>query len=201
LDKHGNSHLQRSWNKYGENSFRFEIVEELPTSQLQSVEQQYLDWCKAISEWSYNIGYDAECSSRGRKFTPEQIEQLKIVQRRNWAEGKFSNRKHSHCKPRLGILHSDESKQLISLHSATRGNPGTMLGKHLTPEQCKKVSLSLLGSKRHLDKTIYSLFNKYTGQLFVGTTYALQQRHQVPDKIRSVVKGTRKNTEGWVLCL
>jgi group I intron endonuclease len=41
--KHHNVHLQRSWNKYGENAFVFEVVEECEENLLLEKEQKYLD--------------------------------------------------------------------------------------------------------------------------------------------------------------
>lgn len=41
--KHGNQFLQRAWDKYGENSFRFEIVEICAKDNLLKLEQEYLD--------------------------------------------------------------------------------------------------------------------------------------------------------------
>ena len=48
---HINSILQRAWNKYGENNFLFQIVEECDENILLEVEQKYLD-----SQPEYNIG-------------------------------------------------------------------------------------------------------------------------------------------------
>lgn len=52
-NKHDNIHLQRSWNKHGENSFEFCIVEE--TNNLFVREQYYLDTLKP----AFNIGLQA----------------------------------------------------------------------------------------------------------------------------------------------
>lgn len=49
--KHHNIHLQRSWDKYGESSFIFEVVEECNEKVLLELEQKYLD-----SNPEYNIG-------------------------------------------------------------------------------------------------------------------------------------------------
>jgi hypothetical protein len=43
LNKHSNQHLQNSWNKYGEQNFRFEIVEECYPSDCITREQHYFD--------------------------------------------------------------------------------------------------------------------------------------------------------------
>jgi group I intron endonuclease len=52
--KHINCILQNAWNKYGEDSFIFEIVEECELENLFDTEQKYLDTCG-----DYNIGLKA----------------------------------------------------------------------------------------------------------------------------------------------
>lgn len=42
-NKHHCTYLQRAWNKYGEDKFTFETVEEVPKEELLDVEQMYLD--------------------------------------------------------------------------------------------------------------------------------------------------------------
>jgi group I intron endonuclease len=49
--KHHNIHLQRSWDKYGEDNFVFEVVEECDENILLELEQKYLD-----SNPEFNIG-------------------------------------------------------------------------------------------------------------------------------------------------
>jgi group I intron endonuclease len=52
--KHINIILQRAWNKYGEDNFIFEIVEECEFENIFEVEQKYIDTCG-----DYNIGLKA----------------------------------------------------------------------------------------------------------------------------------------------
>jgi group I intron endonuclease len=52
--KHINCILQNAWNKYGEDSFIFEIVEECELKNLFETEQKYIDTCG-----DYNIGLKA----------------------------------------------------------------------------------------------------------------------------------------------
>ena len=50
-NKHSNSHLQRSWNKYREENFIFTVWEECSIEELFNREQYYLDTLKP----SYNV--------------------------------------------------------------------------------------------------------------------------------------------------
>lgn len=54
-NKHINNHLQYSWNKYGEDNFKFEILEECEEDIRIQIEQKYLDNLTPFKEIGYNI--------------------------------------------------------------------------------------------------------------------------------------------------
>lgn len=64
-DKHINIHLQRAWNKYGENNFEFKILEECNEKVKLEREQYYLDTLTPFYPSGYNIVKIAGCSSIG----------------------------------------------------------------------------------------------------------------------------------------
>ena len=53
--KHGNTHLQRAWNKYGEQMFKFERVELCTEDQLCKREHY---WCCLLNTHNSDIGYN-----------------------------------------------------------------------------------------------------------------------------------------------
>ena len=53
--EHGNTHLQRSWNKYGSQNFKFEIIEECDPSVQFEREQYYLNALNPFDNNGYNI--------------------------------------------------------------------------------------------------------------------------------------------------
>lgn len=69
-NKHINDLLQRAWNKYGEDNFIFEIVEECNVNNLLEIEQKYLDLTP-----EYNIGLK---SSGGDNITKNPNKELII---------------------------------------------------------------------------------------------------------------------------
>jgi group I intron endonuclease len=82
-NKHNNAKLQNAWNKYGESSFIFVVVEELEkTADLLTVENVWLKE-HVGKEYCYNLGVDATAPSLGmcgelsptfgRKRTPEEL--------------------------------------------------------------------------------------------------------------------------------
>lgn len=58
-NRHENSYLQRSWNKYGMENFEFSILEEVPKESLLIIEQSYLDKAKNDGKRCYNLSYKA----------------------------------------------------------------------------------------------------------------------------------------------
>jgi len=83
-NKHHSRHLQRAWNKYGEDSFVFEIleiIEEFTKETLLLREQYYLDLYESYNvDLGYNICKIAG-SSLGVKKTPEQIKQMSEIRK------------------------------------------------------------------------------------------------------------------------
>lgn len=54
-NKHGNTHLQNAWNKYGEDNFKFEIIEECSPEMQFEREQFYLNTLSPFDKNGYNI--------------------------------------------------------------------------------------------------------------------------------------------------
>lgn len=85
---HHSLHLQRAWNKYGEENFIFEIIEVLHNIELKdqfAKEQEYIDYYNACDyEYGYNVQKNAQgCGNSGltanrSKLTYEQVEEIKI---------------------------------------------------------------------------------------------------------------------------
>ena len=74
-NKHRNEHLQNSWNKYGEENFIFEIVEECKEENLTKREQYWIDYYGGKeSETTYNqrdAGNNGSLSNETRKKLSE----------------------------------------------------------------------------------------------------------------------------------
>jgi group I intron endonuclease len=95
-NKHHNIHLQRAWNKYGENNFIFEIVEECDEKNLLQLEQKYIDFNP-----EYNIGMK---SSGGDNITknPNRDKIVKKITesvKKRFDEMTDDERKEKHSQP------------------------------------------------------------------------------------------------------
>lgn len=73
-NKHHSRVLQRAWNKYGNNSFSFSILELCKFDKTLIIEQKYLD----LLNPAYNCSLKATSVMFGRKHKPSTIEKFKL---------------------------------------------------------------------------------------------------------------------------
>lgn len=151
LKKHHSCKLQNSWNKYGEENFKFEIIELCEKDKLIEREQYYIDLYD-----SFNKGYNCNPkagSNIGKKLTDEQKQ--KISQSK---KGKPSNR--------IGSKHSEESKLKMSqIRKGKRWNPNFKKHTEDTKKKLSQIGASKIGrmSSRYDSTPInqYDLNNKF----------------------------------------
>lgn len=174
--KHKNHHLQKAWDKYGEENFDFVVVNEVLESDLLITEQKYLDIARTEKEKCYNQSF----ISGKIEMTPEIRKKISI-----------SN---------TGKHHSKETKQKISDNNAK-----PMLGKHHSEETKRKIGKiskeKNSGEKAHqYDKTIYRFQNKITQEIFEGTRYNFYTKFDMDkSKIHELIHGTRNYHKNWKL--
>jgi group I intron endonuclease len=78
--KHPNVHLQRSWNKYGPDAFRWEPVAVLEVADLHATEQRLLDALVGRPD-CYNICPTPTAGMAGRRHTAESRAKMAASQR------------------------------------------------------------------------------------------------------------------------
>lgn len=108
LDKnsHDNVFLQKDWNKYGENSFTFEIVEELEYEDIKeilNIEDSYISSNNTI----YPNGYNLKGNNGGYSNYLKRLISTGVSGENN---GMFGNPSYG----MLGKNHSEETKSLLS---------------------------------------------------------------------------------------
>jgi group I intron endonuclease len=152
-NKHGNPHLQNSYNLYGESNMTFEILEYCDKSLLLDVEQRYIDSYKATG-MMFNVASIAGASMRNKRHSASTIHIMKQNHPRPWT-GKHLSAEH---KKKI-------SEKRIELTKA-RGL------RKLTDEQVREVrKLKAMGIG---DRTIASKFNVSRGIIIAirkGTRY------------------------------
>lgn len=139
LGKHVCVRLQRAWNKYGEDCFKFEIVEQLGSKEeLYPAEQKWLNEHYG-AEYCYNVS--AHADSPMRDASPE-IRQKLSERTKEWLQ------REGH--PRLGVVLSAEERTKISqgLKGKTSGEAHYRYGKTVSEETRAKISLAQKGKPK-----------------------------------------------------
>ena len=138
-------HLQRSWNKYGEDCFKFEIVEQLnDRSELYPAEQKWLDQHFG-KEYLYNVSANAD--SPMRNASPEMRAHL-AEKTRMWAQ-KFG-------APRKGIKNTPEQNKRLSLAmiGVHAGEKHYRYGKTVSEEVRKKIGDTQRGKPKKAGRKV-----------------------------------------------
>jgi group I intron endonuclease len=185
-NKHSNSKLQNAWNKYGEKSFVFVVVEEVQdTTLLLKVENRWLKE-HVGKEYCYNIGVDATAPTLG------------------WS-GELS--------PTWGMQHTEDAKARIGAASKIRVQSEeekikrrqTMKGHSVPTPTPAKISATLsgegnfwYGKKRpdHGAKVSKTIFAMPDGILFPSVTIARQYYDVKPPTLNRALKSGKPIVRG-----
>jgi group I intron endonuclease len=148
--KHHNRYLQRAWNKYGEECFIFEVVENVRDKDMLNGREIYWINClhSTIKENGYNLTKGGDGLS-GYEFTDEHKEKLRRINIGNKnAKGYrhtakaleiMSEKKRGH-KLKLGVTLSEETKRKLSQINK---------GKKLSKETKQKMSKAKQGTNSY----------------------------------------------------
>jgi group I intron endonuclease len=130
LKKHSNAHLQNAWNKYGENSFKFEIIEVIENPNKQSLEQKEQYWLdyydSANSEKGYNIYKKAYSTAglpawnKGKSISEETKQKISLARLGKQRSPFTVEHKHNMRLCRLGKPLSEEHKNKLRLINLTQ---------------------------------------------------------------------------------
>jgi len=152
---HGNPHFQAAWNKYGESSFEFRLLEECSEDILVEREDAWMVKLRSCdSAFGYNMKNASQAfvseetrrkmrkSRLGKhlsKETKEKISKFHLGRKRPEGTGEKIS------KALRGRKRSDESKLRISI--GHMGIPSCNKGKKFTEERCRQMSESTKGAK------------------------------------------------------
>jgi len=150
--KHHNAHLQRSWDKYGEDNFVFELVEECGETILLELEQKYLDLNP-----EFNIGIKSSGGDNLTKNPNKEDIVRRMIQsvRKRYELMSEDERKEKHSQPmdknpnwkggtsfkycECGVKISPTNNSCINCRDKS-GNKNPFFGKQHTEETKKRLS-------------------------------------------------------------
>jgi len=191
IKKHANIHLQRAFNKYGENSIIFEILEECEEEFILSTEQFWLNMLDV-----YKIGYNRNptaYNSKGVKRSKKTCENI----------GKTGNWRKAN-EAWVGNKHTEETRKLISnkvrTHDKEYGRVFTEERKANIGKALKKAHAEGRISATNGNRKYKEIIAKKGDEVlyFKNTTEAKEHfnlRYTGP--IGRVLKGERKHYKGY----
>lgn len=87
---HHSSHLQASWNKYGEKNFSFEIIEVTSPELCREREGFYIDLYKTLDpKYGYNV--EIVDAAGNVKCSDETKKKLSVITKQQWKNGIHNN--------------------------------------------------------------------------------------------------------------
>lgn len=132
-DNHYNKHLQKSWNKYGEDNFTFEIIVEVfLKSDLDKLEQFYIDKYKSLDNiYGYN--------KREAGYSGKHIEEIKSKMSKTRTGKSLSDitkDRIAKTKYKKVIKYDKDSKIIIEEYNSVLEASGNNLSKSKSIAQC-----------------------------------------------------------------
>jgi len=137
-NKHGNTHLQHSWNKYSEDVFEFRILEPVDViSDLVAREQYWMDkFDSSNDEYGYNI-----CPRANKSAMSEETKQ-KISRTKTGVPVKAETKEKMRIA-RTGKKSSEETRAKLRIATGGKNNPS--YGKQKSQETKDKISKTKMG--------------------------------------------------------
>jgi len=200
-NNHINKHLQRAWNKYGEESFEFHIIELINSCDLLVVEQKYLDYAKTHKIKYYNINFVSTGFGSGNlhpsfitlnKNTYNKAKQIWI----DFGKGKLIEFLQS-----LSIG-KGLRKRLIDEFQQDKNAYNTRKKNREIERQmvCAKNMKPRYGIKNNkTDLTIYTFYNSLLNERFSGTQVEFSNKIKSSNNVSVLVLGKRKSVKGWTM--
>lgn len=140
-NNHYNEHLQRDWNKYGEESFEFSILLECEENQLNTYEEYYIfELMTYDSRVGYNKNYGGSCGRHTEETKKKISESNKGKTLSEETKRKLSEAFKGENNPNYGKHFTEETRKKMS--EAKKGENHPMYGKHHSEETKKKMSES-----------------------------------------------------------
>lgn len=191
-NKHDNLHLQRAWNKYGESSFLFEILEECEASKLGEREKFWIDFYGGYESSNlYNMREGGEVGNTHTKEVREKISK-KVKGRPCCWKGKHLPlemvRKIRDAQKGRKLSPEHKEKAILTLRKYWKNRPGYWTGKTLTEEHRQKLRISHLGQKSW-NKGNRGMISEETRQKLRISHLGCKQTEEAKRKISIAHKG------------
>lgn len=182
---HDNDYLQKAWNKYGEENFKFYVLEYCVIDDLNEKERYYIDLYKTLNR---NYGYNLKSGGQDSNTLSQEI------------RNKISDsNKKAYLNSNLKEIRSNDAlKQWANpkIKEKIMGENNGMYGKHHTKETREKMSemkKGKLSPKRDMTPVLCEELNK----IFDCAAIAAKETGAHSGCILQVCRGQRKTAGGY----
>lgn len=192
-NKHNNEHLQNAYNMYGEDSFKFYIIEECDYKSLDDFERYYILQYKTYDrEYGYNIELGGKSNGPMSDETKEKLRKANIGKKMSEETKQKISKSNTGMKMpdsqrnalrlyHTGLRHSKETKRKIGIASRKENRSPETLRKmsesskreNLSEETLQKMSESHKGF-HHTEETKEKL-----SKCFKGKTLSEEARNNI----------------------
>lgn len=173
--EHHNEHLQRAFNKYGENAFKIELLKKCKIEELDELEQYYIKKFDACNhEKGYNMMYGGQAyrnftkevrrkmsiARKGKKFSDEHREKISLAQK-------------GRTISQTSINKANATKKKLRIHCGEK-NPNALISDNVA----EKVIIDLLANM-----AVKDIANKYqvSSNVVYNIMYNKSYSHIMPD--------------------
>lgn len=131
-----NAHFQYAWNKYGGDSFIFEVLEECQENVLKERELFWIEYYHALD---VEFGYNLMSPTHPLRHSEVSREKMSLAKKGKYlGENNHNYGKRGVLSPNYGKHLSEETKRKLS--AALSGEKHYLYGKH--PSECTKKRMS-----------------------------------------------------------
>lgn len=142
-NNHYNRHLQKAWNKYGENSFLLVVIEY--TTELDNREQH---WIKELNATDHSLGYNICLFLRNRTGVKASEETRKKLSESHKGYKASDETKRKMSEQRKGNQYNKGRKQTVE---QIEKRVSQFRGKERSQETIDKIAASNRGQKRSVE--------------------------------------------------
>ena len=180
-NNHHSIHLQRAWNKYGEDSFDFIILEYCVEDELDEKEIYWIDHYNACD---YDSGYNNKEGGSHGKYSEES--------KRKMSESSKGQKCPEWLKEHFSQLYSGEGNPMYG----RAGELSPNYGKFVSEETRKKISEANKGkivTEEQKEKISNSLKGRFIGEL--NPFYGKQHTEKTKERLREINLGKTNSEE------
>lgn len=179
---HDNDYLQKSWNKYGEENFKFYVLEYCEKDLLDERESYYIELYDAMNR---KFGYNLKSGGQASNYVCDEVREK--ISNSNKKSYQNSNLKQIRRLDALNQWANPEIKQKIM------GENNGMYGRHHTEEARLKMSEKRKGKPTHTNPVLCIELNRE----FQSLVQAGHETGCSPSGISNVCRGKQKTCGGY----